>query len=164
MTYEFFIHNKTLTVGKIHCYNGIQKIAKPPSSSYLKIAKHAHLSFGIKWLISLPCMILGLQNLPRILLELHLEQQESTSISTWLNAISSLLIIYTCAIRQLCLRQCDRSSPEVQELSKEESWISTDINSKLAKLLVSSKCPSKNLYTIHTECSGRGWDCSMPLH
>ena len=50
-----FIHIKTLKV-KIHRFNDIQKIAKPPispsSSSlltvYLKIGKRAHLSFGIK--------------------------------------------------------------------------------------------------------------------
>ena len=48
-------------------------------TAYLKIDKRAHLSFGIKRLISLPCMILGHQNLLRILIER--EQQESTSTS-----------------------------------------------------------------------------------
>ena len=46
-------------------------------TAYLKIGKRVHLSF--KRLISLPCMMLGHQNHPRILLER--EQQESTSTS-----------------------------------------------------------------------------------
>ena len=60
-------------------------------TAYLKIGKHAQLCFGIKQLISLPYMIVGHQNLPRIHLER--EQQESTSISAQLNVISSMRII-----------------------------------------------------------------------
>ena len=67
---------KTFKVGKIDCSSDLQKIAKPPispSSSLLNGLPQnwqiAHLTFGIKWLISLSCIILGHQNLPRILLE-----------------------------------------------------------------------------------------------
>ena len=47
------------------------------------------------------------------------------------------VIIYTCAIRQLCLRQrysVDRSSPEAQELREEGFGISTDIYCKHTRL------------------------------
>ena len=37
--------------------------------AYLKIGRRAHLSFGMKWLLSLPCMVLEHQILRRILLE-----------------------------------------------------------------------------------------------
>lgn len=67
--FRSFVHDKTLKVGKMHPYNDIQKISKHSISLssqfffikwpiYLKSGKLAHLSFSIKLLIFLMCMIL----------------------------------------------------------------------------------------------------------
>ena len=42
-------------------------------TAFLKIGKHTHLNFGIKCLLCLLCMILGHQNLARILLLLNVD-------------------------------------------------------------------------------------------
>ena len=59
-----------------------------------------------------------------------------------------LIITYTLFNNYTCIRVY-----EAQELSWLGSWISTDITKETYYFLASSKCPSKNCYIIHTECS-----------
>ena len=162
-----FVHNKlsktaTMTYRKL-LYQGFLLPLPLPLPLPLLLVLHqtaylkpAYLSFGIKRILSLLCMILDHQSFPRILLK----QQESTSSlpCSW-TAFPQCWFFTHVLLR---LHQCDRCSPEAQELSEaqklseEESWISTDINTEHTNLLAFSKFPSKNCYIIHTGCSGKG--------
>ena len=113
MAYKCFIH-KTLKYTAPMTYRKLLNcwflhLLLYYQTAYLKIGKHAHLCFSIKQLISLLCMILGHQNLPRIL-------ENSKNLLAlprhfWLFT-HALLENYTCV----------SATEEAQDLSKEGSF------------------------------------------